>query len=223
VIVARIKYPNVVTSIALMLNSETIQADGFAQWTLDAAKQHTDSLWALAERGVADRHSVWHTPTLATMRNGGLPDLRTVVLRAASRSEWTMRMHTDWRSAKAQQLASSPDVAMHVYDPRQKLQVRIYGHASLHLDDDIAEAAWAATRPRSRIGYAQRQPPGERLEAEPVSPAAEPVGDAGRCNFAVIIMRVTSIDWLQLAAAGHRRAMFARDSAGSVTGAWLAP
>jgi hypothetical protein len=55
-----------------MLNSEAIQADGFGNWTADAAKQHTDSLWALAERGVADRHSVWHTPTLATMRKDAL-------------------------------------------------------------------------------------------------------------------------------------------------------
>jgi pyridoxamine 5'-phosphate oxidase len=206
-----------------MLNSEAIQADGFGNWTADAAKQHTDNLWALAERGVADRHSVWHTPTLATMQSAGRADLRTVVLRAASRSEWTMRVHTDRRSAKAQQLASSPQVAIHIYDPRQKLQVRIYGHASLHRDDEIAEAAWAATRPMSRLGYAQTQPPGEKLETGHAALAAEPVGDAARCHFAVIILRATSIDWLQLAASGHRRALFARDSEGNVTGDWLAP
>jgi pyridoxamine 5'-phosphate oxidase len=206
-----------------MLNSETIQADGFAHWTSEAAKQHTDNLWALAERGVADRHSVWHTPTLATVQSVGRADLRTVVLRAASRSEWTMRVHTDRRSAKAQQLASSPEVVIHVYDPRQKLQVRIYGNASLHRDDEIANTAWAATRPMSRLGYAQPQPPGEKLETASAFPAAEPVGDAARRHFAVIIIRATSIDWLQLAASGHRRALFARDSDGKVTGDWLAP
>jgi pyridoxamine 5'-phosphate oxidase len=193
-------------------------------WTVDAAREHTDSVWALAERGVADRHSAWHTPTFATQHGTGRTDLRTVVLRAASRSAWTMRIHTDRRSAKVEQLAASPNVAVHVYDARQKLQVRIFGIASLHHDDHIAEAAWAATRPMSRIGYAQEQRPGDILRATPASPltVGQLEGQA-RLNFAAILIRATSMDWLHLAAAGHRRARFERDGDGVVTGCWLAP
>jgi pyridoxamine 5'-phosphate oxidase len=193
-------------------------------WSDDAAREHTNSLWALAERGVADRHSVWHTPTFATQHDTGRPDLRTVVLRAASRSEWTMRVHTDRRSAKANQLAVSPSVAVHVYDPRQKLQVRIFGIASLHRDDDIAEAAWAATKPMSRVGYAQEQRPGDKLKTEHGPPLN--VGqhdDQARLNFTAVVIRVLSIDWLHLSASGHRRAIFQRNSESLITGSWLAP
>jgi pyridoxamine 5'-phosphate oxidase len=198
--------------------------EGDLHWTDDAALAQAESLWALAERGVADRHSVWHTPTLATQHVTGRPDLRTVVLRAASRSHWTMRIHTDWRSGKIEQLTASPHVAVHVYDPRQRLQVRIFGIASLHYDDDIAAAAWAATQPMSRRGYAQPQRPGEKIKTECVPPPK--LGqqeEQARLNFSVVLIQATSMDWLHLAATGHRRALFERSREGTVTGSWLAP
>lgn len=139
-----------------------------------------------------------------------------------------MLVHTDRRSGKIEQLLASPHVAVHVFDPRARLQVRIFGIASVHHDDRIADDAWAATRPNSRAGYAQVQPPGERLQiglkTGPTLPLTAGQHDAqARINFAVIVIQATSMDWLHLAATGHRRALFERTSDGRITGDWLAP
>ncbi len=53
-----------------------------------------------------------------------------------------------------------PRVSLHAYDPKAKIQVRIEGTARLHGQDAVARAAWAASRPMSRIGYATAPGPG---------------------------------------------------------------
>jgi hypothetical protein len=42
-------------------------------------------------------------------------------------------------------------------------------------------------------------------------------------NFAAVVIRVMSIDWLHLSATVHRRALFERNNNVLVTGNWLAP
>ena len=193
-------------------------------WGVTAAEAHSKHLWALAQRGVVDRGSVWHTPTVATQGANGAPELRTVVLRGISSVEWTLRFHTDRRSGKFEQICRSPQIAMHVYDTRQKLQVRMAGTATLHADDDIAQQAWTATQPMSRVGYAQREHPGRALPYERVTRLPVGIHDTeARANFVAVMMRVTTVDWLYLAAEGHRRAVLHRDRLGSIVGQWIAP
>jgi pyridoxamine 5'-phosphate oxidase len=193
-------------------------------WSPADAQAHSDRVWALAFRGVVDRRSCWHTPTLATQSETGAPDLRTVVLRGASHADWTMRFHTDVRSGKFAQLKCCPLVAVHVYDPGHKLQVRIFGNATLHAEDDIAERAWAATQPMGRVGYAQEYPPGATVNVDRLPRLSISHNDArARNNFAVIVIQAERIDWLSLAAEGHSRAQLERNNCGTVTGHWLAP
>jgi pyridoxamine 5'-phosphate oxidase len=195
-----------------------------ALWSAADAKALSDRVWSLAQRGVVDRRSCWHTPTLATRSATGAPDLRTVVLRGVSHADWMMRVHTDVRSGKFAQLICCPLVAIHVYDPRHKLQVRIFGTAALHSEGDIAERAWAATQPMSRVGYAQEHSPGTVVSVDRLPRLAVGYDDArARSNFAAIVIQAERIDWLSLAAEGHSRALLKRDDCGVVTGHWLAP
>ena len=53
---------------------------------------------------------------------------------------------------------------------------------------------------------------------------AEADADAGRDNFCAILCTAFELEWLYLAAAGHRRARFAWSESGALTTAtWLAP
>ena len=73
----------------------------------------------------------------------------------------------------------------------------------------------------------------------PGSPAAKPTSglptdlenrvpgaaesEAGFCYFAAVIIKVEQLDWLYLAAQGHRRAQFDWAANGAVTNRWLVP
>ncbi|WP_198372559.1 pyridoxamine 5'-phosphate oxidase family protein [Roseomonas rosulenta] len=174
----------------------------------------------LLSRGVADRRSPFHTPTLATRGLDGAPDLRTVVLRGFDPATRLLRIHTDRRSAKAGEIAADPRAALHGYDAAAQVQIRIAGVASLHLDDATADAAWAASREMSRMCYATPHAPGAPVEEPPPAPQD---AAAGRANFAAVTLRIDALDWLLLAAAGHRRARFAWDDAGALCAGWAAP
>ena len=180
--------------------------------------------WSLMVRGVADRRSAFHTPSVATVGPAGDPEIRTIVLRGASASDWTLRFHTDNRSAKFAALAASARIGLHVYDPHLKVQVRFCGLAHVRGEGDVADAAWAKSLPMSRACYAQKPAPGAELPAPdlPAVLAGQDL-DFARQNFAAVVVHVTEIDWLYLLASGHRRARFSRDAAGTVTSHWLAP
>jgi hypothetical protein len=174
----------------------------------------------LLSRGVADRRSAFHTPPLATRGLDGAPSLRTVVLRGFDPATRVLRIHTDRRSPKAAEILADPRAALHAYDAGAQVQMRLAGRAMLHLDDATADAAWDSSREMSRVTYATADAPGTPVAAPPAAPH-DPV--AGRANFAVSLLRIVTLDWLLLAAAGHRRARFAWDGSGAQSAGWVAP
>lgn len=185
----------------------------------DLAAVH-DEAFRLLARGVTDRRSPFHTPTLATIGWDGAPRARTLVLRGFEAEARVLRLHADARSAKLAELARDARACLHVHDPVAQIQLRLDATAALHRDDAAAEAAWAASRPFSRMCYAAPEPPGTPIAA----PAAAPRDpEAGRPHFALIRLRFDRIEWLWLAAEGHRRARLAWDAAGRLEATWLAP
>jgi len=178
-----------------------------------------DCLRRLA-RGVADRRSPFHTPSMASVGLDGAPALRTVVLRGVDVAARTLRVHTDRRSAKYAELARDPRAALHGYDPGAQIQLRLAGTVTLHAEDAVAEAAWTGSREASRLCYAIDPAPGTPVEAPPPAPRA--LDAAARGNFAALVLRFDTLEWLWLSAEGHRRARF--DWAGSdLTARWLVP
>jgi hypothetical protein len=182
--------------------------------------------WSRLVRGAADRRSTLHTVQIATVAPDG-PRVRTVVLRGADPAARTVRVHTDTRSEKAAQIVADPRVEICAYDQRAKIQLRLRGLATLHRDGAVAEAAWAATGPGSRVCYRAALGPGTAVahpsEADPAPDARAPAdADRGRIVFAAVTVAVQRIDWLYLAARGHRRAGFAWTGT-AWQGHWLAP
>lgn len=119
--------------------------------------------FGLFARGVADRRSAFRTPTMATVRSDGTPSLCTMVLRRFSPTARCLMLHTDQRSSKLPDLAAMLRVVVHVYDAHAALQIRLTAAAKIHTGDDIAHAAWAASAPSSRVGYAVSPAPGTEI------------------------------------------------------------
>jgi hypothetical protein len=188
---------------------------------LDEALAHSWGLWS---RGVADRRSPFHSPTAASIGLDGRPRARVVILRACRPAIRELRFHTDRRSAKFAELAADPRIALTGYDHGAKIQIRAEGRAVLHTDGEIADAAWAGSRPFSRVCYGVQPGPGASmtLGGDFTLPADEAEIAAGRGNFCAVSIAVETFEWLYLAHDGHRRARF-KFEAGGVEKTWLTP
>lgn len=186
--------------------------------------QTREQTWRRLARGVADRRSGLHTVQLASIAPDGTPRVRTLVLRGVDAPMRRLRLHTDRRSAKFAELSERPEMEVCGYDARAKVQLRLRGRAAVHTEAP-ADVAWDRTSRSSRACYQTPLTPGSRLrEPTAADPVAEaPVAqDAGRGNFAVIDIAVSRIEWLYLAARGHRRALFEWNGA-EWEGSWLVP
>lgn len=182
--------------------------------------------WRRLARGAADRRSGFHTVQLASIGADGGPRARTVVLRAVAPAQRLIRVHTDARSAKAAELAADARVEICAYDAAAKIQIRLRGLATPRRDDAVAAAAWAGSGQGSRMCYRAAVAPGAALErpeaADPQRRAREPLSDLGRENFLAVTVAVARLEWLYLAASGHRRALYAWGD-GALSARWLAP
>jgi pyridoxamine 5'-phosphate oxidase len=189
-------------------------------------------IFGMLTRGVADRKSPLHTPTLATIGIDGSPQTRTVVFRKFLPEERILLFHTDTRSPKIDEIKVNPKVAWLFYHPNEKMQFRIRGLATIHSDsdDELKISRWQATWNFGRRCYMGEAPsqvaenvtsgmPETIKHREPTTDESE----VGFHNFAVISTKITSIDCLELYAAGNRRSLFTWDENGNLETNWLTP
>lgn len=178
--------------------------------TWDLRQHSPASLWqqcaaSLTAATASARHP-FHLVTVATMTATSEPDQRTVVLRSFDPTAATISFHTDIRSTKVRQLAASPQVSLHWYDPVARVQLRISATAAVHHQDDLAVKAWAHSRTTSRACYTAASGPGAAIDTFPTAPSI-PLDDdpSGLVHFAVVLCRFATIEVLTLHAAGHQR------------------
>jgi hypothetical protein len=178
------------------------------------------SAFRLFARGVADRRSAFRTPSVATVGADGAPRVRTMVLRGFDAQARRLTLHTDRRGEKFGDIMRMPCVAVHVYDARAAIQIRLGATARLHVDDAVARAAWQRGLPASRACYAIEPAPGRSVAAPPAAPV---FSEAGFANFAVLAVEFDTLEWLWLHHAGHRRARFEWAADGGCGASWLVP
>lgn len=195
----------------------------------DGLEQVLDETWKMLNRGAARFNDPFHWPVLGTTGNQGA-GLRTVILRQFVPSGRLLVCHTDARAPKVQEIIGASRVCWLFYHPKKKVQLRITGPATLHADDQFADAQWAATKITSRINYCAVGPPGTAVE-HPSSGLPDFLrnklptvleSERGRQNFMAIAARIESMDWLKLSLTGNRRARFDWDETG-MKATWLIP
>lgn len=178
------------------------------QESSDISPDHLPArLWQELTRAPHDRHHDWRTPILATQgidQSG--PQARTVVLRHADASLWTLRVYTDARSAKCAELAAQPLAQLIFWSKRLHWQLRVSVLTTVEFEGEQVNTVWERLRQsRAAADYLSALPPGHiQSSGEPVE---ENPGDALReHHLAILNFKVTSMEWLALSQDGHRRA-----------------
>ena len=114
------------------------------------------------------------------------------------------------------------------YDKEEKIQLRIKVDCEINNQNSTTEESWKKTQHISRRCYLTDSPPGTTSE-NPTSGMISKLEDfdytmeqseEGYKNFTVIKCKIKSIEWLYLAAKGHRRAKFDFETNKNV---WLVP
>jgi len=172
-------------------------------------------IWHLLNFGLNNRDASFHIPTFICGYKNDF-DGRKVVLRGIDEKKSTLWFHSDIRSKKIEILKSNPKCSLLFYDKIEKIQLRIIGSAKINYQNSFTENSWKKTAHMSRQCYLGDKPPGSDTST-PTSGLTEDVdnlkyslkeSDVGYKNFCVVEVFITSIEWLYLAAKGHRRAFF---------------
>ena len=191
-------------------------------------KEIEKKLWALLTRAVSDRNSEFRTPVFICGDKNNL-DGRVVVLRKADEKNLTLQFHSDIRSTKIGTIKKNSNSSLLFYGKKEKIQLRMNVESKLHYNDEITKKSWDKTGHISRKCYLVTNGPGTKSE-KPTSGLdnkfdnfdfTKEESEAGYKNFCVIKCKIKSIEWLYLAAKGHRRALieFQRSKKFS----WLVP
>jgi len=159
------------------------------------------SCWQQLERAAAERDHAWRTMTLATT-DGEAALARTVVLREVDAAARRLLFYTDVRSAKVAQIAAHPVGTLLLWSAALGWQLRLRCRFEVDHGGLAASSRWARLRLM----------PAAQDYLSPLAPGSEigphQSGPAPREHFAVVGAGVEAMDWLELHADGHRRALF---------------
>ncbi len=185
-------------------------------------------IWSLLIRAVNDRNSEFRTPVFICRNNNDL-DGRVVVLRKADEKNNLLQFHSDIRSTKIEAIKKNSNNSLLFYGKKEKIQIRMKIKSEIHYDNEITKSSWEKTGHISRKCYLVTEGPGTKSE-NPTSGLDSKLdnfdftkeeSEKGYKNFCVIKCYIKSIEWLYLAAKGHRRALI--DLNGDKKYTWLVP
>jgi pyridoxamine 5'-phosphate oxidase len=172
-------------------------------------------IWNLLTGAVSDRNSEFRTPVFICGNDNNL-DGRVVVLRKTSQQYNFIQYHSDIRSSKIEKIKKNPSCSILFYGKQEKIQLRLKAECTVLFNDEITKESWEKTGHISRKCYLVTNGPGTESEM-PTSGLDDKFdnfnytkeeSETGYKNFCVIRCKVKSIEWLYLAAKGHRRALF---------------
>ena len=185
-------------------------------------------IWSLLDDAVTNRTSPFRIPVFICGSQNDF-DGRIVVLRKSDQSNKLLQFHSDIRSDKIKKLKSNNNASMLFYDKEEKIQVRVKIKCTINHENEITKQSWLKTGHMSRKCYLVDNGPGTE-SATPTSGLKPELdnfdftmeqSEEGYKNFTVIQCKIKSLEWLYLAAKGHRRARF--EFSDYTKGYWLIP
>ena len=185
-------------------------------------------VWDLLTDAVKNRNSEFRTPVFICGYGKDL-DGRVVVLRKADSEKNFIQFHSDIRSSKINKIKKNPSCSILFYGKEEKIQLRLKIDCEINYKNQITKESWEKTGHVSRKCYLVTDSPGT-ISQKPTSGLNGKFNDfdftkeeseQGYKNFCVIKCKVKSIEWLYLAAKGHRRALIDLQKSKKFT--WLVP
>ncbi len=171
--------------------------------------------WSMLDDAVTNRDSPFRIPVFMCANQNEI-DGRIVVLRKSDRQNNLLQFHTDLRSPKVDILKKNKNASLLFYDKEEKIQLRVKVKCEINNQNSITEVSWKKTQHISRRCYLTDNAPGT-VSDNPTSGMISALEDfdytmeqseQGYKNFTVIQCKIKSVEWLYLAAKGHRRAKF---------------
>ena len=164
-------------------------------------------IWSMLNNAVKDRSSPFRIPVFICGDQSDF-DGRIVVLRKSDGANNLVQYHSDIRSDK--------NAAILFYDKEEKIQVRLKVECVINHNNEITKESWSKTQHISRKCYLVDNGPGtvSDIPTTGLKPELDNFdytkeqSEEGYKNFTVIQCKIKSIEWLYLAAKGHRRAKF---------------
>ena len=178
-------------------------------------KEIKKKIWSMLADAVTNRNSQFRIPVFVCGEQKDF-DGRIVVLRKSDQSNNLLQFHSDIRSDKINKLKSNKNASMLFYDKEEKIQVRLKVECIINHENKITKESWSKTGHISRKCYLVGNGPGTEMDG-PSSGLNEDIeksgftmeeSEKGYKNFTVIQCNIKSIEWLYLAAKGHRRIRF---------------
>jgi pyridoxamine 5'-phosphate oxidase len=185
-------------------------------------------IWSLLNDAVTNRASPFRIPVFICGSQNNF-DGRIVVLRKSDQSNKLLQFHSDIRSGKIKKIKDNNNASMLFYDKEEKIQVRVKVECTINHENEVTKKSWLKTGHMSRKCYLVDNGPG----TESITPTSglKPElnnfeftmeqSEQGYKNFTVIQCKIKSLEWLYLAAKGHRRARF--EFSDYTKGYWLIP
>ena len=162
------------------------------------------AIWRELEAAARTRSHPWRMAVLATV-DGDAADARSLVLRDIDPAARTLLSYLDPRSPKARQIAAHPLGTLVMWSAPLGWQLRLRVHLTVQSSGLEVSSRWARLKmtPGAQ-DYLSPLPPGSPLE--------RPDPERGsREHFGVLAAEVLALDWVEVHAQGHRRAVFDRN------------
>jgi hypothetical protein len=181
--------------------------------TLESAK-------LILSEAVPNTQTLFHTPVVSTIHENKIVS-RVMVLREFNFDNKILRFHTDNRAAKVDNITKNSSSTVIGYDPDLKIQIKMQGHTKVHIDDEVAKMAWNESTPRSKKCYSVKGGSTKEIDDPQDYDIQNFIVEDGYKNFAVLIFKFQSLEFLFLKSSGHRRAIHKWDD--NQTSTWLVP
>lgn len=172
-------------------------------------------------RATSDRSHPFRNAVLSTAGIGGAK-ARIIVLRKATEAPLSVEFHTDIRSSKIEDINNNQRVALLLWHPELKLQVRLRATAELVSEASKIRAAWQKTPRTARLSYNSEAAPGTAISSETWIPADQRTA-ADLKYFGILKCAVHEMEVLILRSKGHLRARFIYTNGEVVDAQFLVP